>query len=141
MKFIQNKILFSHKGGMVSEVANRLSEIFCIESVSCQDADDLEKYSLIIFVFSNCGDEELHPILEEYLINLRVKNKKYILCELGNYFGFEMDCFGCKIVVQKLLKDLGWVELNNVSIDSFPDLDLTSFNEWVKVLDEILSKN
>jgi flavodoxin len=142
MKSIHDKIiLFSHEGGMVYKVATKLSESLKIPKVSSQTFPNLENYSLVIIVTSNYGDEELPPNLENYLIALRTRDKEYALCELGNYFGYESEYFGCKRIVQGILLRLGWMELSNISLDSFPELDLGSLDDWIMVLNEILSQN
>ncbi len=69
--------------------------------------------------------------MEDYLFNLKVKNKKYLVCELGNYFGFENYC-GCKKIVFKILDSLGWEKISDISLDSLPNLDTIRLEKWLE---------
>lgn len=82
---------------------------------------------------SNVGDEELPQPMEDYLFNLKQFNKKYLVCELGNYFGFENYC-GSKKVACQILDSLGWIKISEVSLDSLPKLDLISLEIWLNNL-------
>jgi len=92
---------------------------------------DLGKQELIMFVVSNVGDEELPQQTENFLCNLGLRNKEYMVCELGNYLGLENYC-GCKQVLIKLLNKLGWHKVADTSIDSMPSLDLIALNTWIE---------
>lgn len=100
---------------------------------AAEDNPNLSEEDLIILVLSNIGDEELPQPMEDYLFNLIDRNKKYIICELGNYFGFETYA-GCKKVAFKILDSLGWTRLADISLDSLPELDLTKLKKWLKEL-------
>ena len=85
----------------------------------------------MLFVVSNVGDEELCQPMEDYIYNIKLKSKKFLVCELGNYFGFE-NYVGCKKIVISLLEKLKWQKLSDISIDSLPNLDLESLYNWIK---------
>ena len=104
--------------------------------VFAQDNPDLSSYSFLTIICANAGDEELQPEMERFLLSLRTRNANYAICELGNYFGFERDCFGCKKIVRRVLKQLAWRELEHISIDSLPTLDKISAIAWVNKLVE-----
>ena len=101
--------------------------------VAAEDNPILTEFDTILFVIPNVGDEELPPLIEDYLLNLIDLNKKYMICELGNYFGFENYC-GCKKIASKILDSLNWEKISDVSIDSLPKLDEESLFKWLDSL-------
>ena len=106
---------------------------FKCDFVAAEDNPDISAYDTVLLVLSNVGDEELPQPMEDYLFALKDRDKKYLVCELGNYFGFEAYC-GCKKVAFKILDDLGWSRVSDVSIDSLPDLDTDSLDEWLRTI-------
>lgn len=129
-------IVLTSKGQQSLKAVRCISEIFKDISVFfIDDLPNLEKFEIIFFVVSNWGDEELTPVFEKYLLSIpKDIKKKYIICELGNYFGFEIaNGFGClKLVREYLINILGWEEICVSSIDSFPELDVDDLNKWLK---------
>lgn len=83
----------------------------------------LEHNDDFIFVCQNTGDEELPKFFEKFLIKLKVKNKKYSIIEIGNYFGYEIDFFGSKLIIRNILKSLNWQEKYHCSIDCLPKIN------------------
>ena len=114
-------------------VAKILADQFNCDIVAAEDNPSLLQFDTIIIVVSNVGDEEICQPMEDYLAALEVKNKKYMVCELGNYFGFE-DYSGCKKVVIKILDTLGWKKISDVSLDSLPTLDMYGLNKWIETI-------
>lgn len=114
-------------------VAQAIGKHFNCGTCAAEDNPSLANFDLIFIVVSNIGDEELPQPMEDYLFNLRILNKKYVVCELGNYFGFENYC-GCKSVVIKLLDFLGWTKLADISLDSLPTLDEDGLIKWLETL-------
>jgi flavodoxin len=90
----------------------------------------LENYDIIIIVVANAGDEELPPPMENFLVNLTLVNKHYLVVELGNYFGLE-NYFGCRLIVSGILDKLNWTKLNETTIDSTPNLDEEAIDNWL----------
>jgi len=123
-------ILHNNKKGNNYLVAKTLAKHFNCETVAAEDNPCLLQFDNIIIVVSNTGDEEISQPMEDYLSALTVKNKKYSVCELGNYFGFESYA-GCKKVVSKILDALGWEKISDVSLDSLPTLDEDSLEKWI----------
>ena len=109
--------------------------------VFAKDNPDISPYDFIVIICSNTGDEELTYHLECYLISLKVMSKKYALCELGNYFGMERDCFGSKKIVRYYLAKLGWVEYTHASVDAFPELDMQMAELWMYKTHEAILHN
>lgn len=119
----------------------RVAKLFGWEILAANEFPDLTPYKFIVVICANTGDEELQPEMEEFLLTLDIQNIKYAVCELGNYFGYERDCFGCKTIVRSLLTRLGWKEVADISIDSLPDLDINAANQWVDRIHEITKDN
>lgn len=90
----------------------------------------LKKFDFIFIITPNTGDEEIPQAMEDYLCSLKTKNKKYFLCELGNYFGLEYK--GCKSIIFKILKDLNWKKKSTISLDSVPKINNKELKKWIK---------
>lgn len=133
-------VLHNNKTGNNALVAEIICEKFGCGSVAADSNPDLSPFDLVIVVVSNTGDEELSQPMEDYLFNLRLEGKRYFVCELGNYFGFE-NYSGCKKVAFKLLDELGWDRLGDVSIDSLPTLDTVKLNEWLEKEAHVISQS
>ena len=130
-------IIHDSKKGNNYKTAQIISTYFNAPSYAVGDNPDISGYEIIIFVIPNVGDEELPQSMENFLCNLKIINKRYVVCELGNYFGFEK-YGGCKQFAIKILNALGWKKISDISIDSLPELDLASLNNWLKNLVEFL---
>lgn len=86
---------------------------------------------IILFVCPTYGDEELPLNMEKFLINLKTKNKLYVICELGNYYGYDDFEFGAKKIIEQTLIKLNWKNFhNNLSLDSMPTVDWNVFDVW-----------
>lgn len=107
-----------------------MGNYFKCDVIAAINNPKIKKYKTIIFVVSNVGDEELCQPMEDFVCNIKTKNKKFLICELGNYFGFE-DYAGCKKIVIKILENLNWEKISDISLDSLPKLDLQSLNSWI----------
>jgi flavodoxin len=97
----------------------------------------LSNYDIVIIVVSNVGDEELPQLMENYLLTITERNKKYIICELGNYFGYE-NYQGCKNVAIKLLNTLNWQKLSDYSLDTLPSIDIDGLYNWLCQLSNLI---
>jgi len=126
-------VLHNNNRGNNQKVATMLAERFRCPTVAAEDNPDLAPHDPIILVIGNTGDEELPQPMEDYLFGLTVTGKRYHVCELGNYFGFE-NYKGCKKVAMKLLDALGWKKLSDVSLDSLPTLDTESLEAWASAI-------
>lgn len=102
---------------------------------------NLLKYEYFIFVCPTYGDEEITYNMETFLLNLKIKKRKYTICELGNYFGDTYE-FGAKKIIVQFLKKLKWEEFYPcLSLDSMPAIDLDTFKIWERKLNAILRKH
>lgn len=118
-------------------VAKEISKKIKCDIHVIKDVINLENYNIIIFVLSNTGDEELMPQMEEFLEQLLIKNKKYILCELGSYFGIGK-YHGCKKIAIQILDNLNWIKLTDMSLDSTPELDKEKLEKWLQEISNAL---
>ena len=123
-------ILHNHKNSNNHRVAKKIASYFNCECTSVSDNPNLEDFETITFVMGNTGDEELPQPMEDFLLNLKTRNKKYLICEIGNYFGLE-SYVGCKKIASRMLNDLDWTKVSDISLDSVPDLDLSSLDKWL----------
>jgi flavodoxin len=124
-------VLYFSKGGSSLKVA----ESFGLPLVNVNDAPDLNKYNALIVVCPTYGDEELPPEMEDFLIKLKITNKKYAVCELGNRFGHEgEEGFGAAIIIEYFLNKLNWKKIDRLSLDSVPDIDWSDLKKWTEML-------
>lgn len=124
------KTIYASKHGHSKKVANMFVD--CHDATSNPTLDS----EIILFVCPTYGDEELHPAMEKFLISITEKTKKYVICELGNYYGYEDFSFGARKIIESHLKKLGWTEFfPSLSLDSMPSIDWQTFNDWKAGLD------
>lgn len=91
-------------------------------------------YRTIIFVIPNRGDEELPTVVEEFIEALPADGE-FAICELGNYFGYELEEFGAATVLRRVLEDKGWKPIvETLPLDSLPEIDMARFEEWKEEL-------
>lgn len=108
--------------------------------VHASQVTKIQKYDYFIFVCPTYGDEELPNLMENFLINLKITNKFYTVCELGNYFG-ESYNFGVKNIIEKILRRLKWKRFYKcLSLDSMPQIQWDTYYKWEQKLHELLSK-
>jgi flavodoxin len=124
-------ILHNKKSGNNFQVAKLIQEKLICECFAAEDDPNIEEFGTIIIVASNMGDEEISQPMEDYLFALKTQNKQYFVCELGNYFGLEEYC-GCKKAIFQILDKLNWTKLSDISLDSFPELDIEKLEIWIK---------
>ena len=75
--------------------------------------------------------------MEEFLkhFNLDLSTKKYVICETGNYYGYDNFELGAKKIIDWHLKNLGATEYyKGFSLDTLPRIDWKSFEKWIKEL-------
>jgi flavodoxin len=121
----------SPKNKNSKKIAKKIHNHFknCEVFNSLQDPD-LSFFDFIFFIIPNVGDEEIPLEMENYLCSIETINKKYFLCELGNFFGFEYK--GCKGIVIQILNKLNWQLISEISIDSVPKIDIKKVNKWIE---------
>jgi hypothetical protein len=123
-------VLSASKNGKTNQIATAIG----IPVLYAEDMPIINSENIIL-VCANCGDEELPESMEKFLIQLKVKHKKYAICELGNYFGYEWTEFGAATIIRSELEKLNWTPiLNALSIDTFPTIDWETFENWQRIL-------
>lgn len=124
-------VLYYSKGGNSLKVA----EFFNLPLLNVINNPNLENYNNYIIVCPTYGDEELPFEMEDFLINLKVQNKKYAVCELGNRFGHEgEEGFGAALIIEHVLTELNWLKISRISLDSVPDVDWEILRKWTEIL-------
>lgn len=92
-----------------------------------------------LFICPTYGDEELPHDMEDFLLKLNVKNKLFVICEIGNYYGYDDFTFGAKEVIQRYLQSLGWKKFySGISLDVIPVIRWNVLNTWKDKLYENL---
>jgi len=93
---------------------------------------DFQKYDIFIFVCATCGDEEVSFFMENFLRNFSILNKKYCICELGNYFGTKEKEFGAAKIIENKLNFLKWEKIyDTLSLDTVPKIRWKELEKWV----------
>ena len=102
--------------------------------------NDFELWAdIVLFICPTYGDEELPSNMEKFLINLKTENKLYVICELGNYYGYDDFEFGAKKIIEQSLNKLNWKKFHNgLSLDSMPNIDWNVFDVWKEGLENVL---
>jgi len=94
---------------------------------------------VVVFICPTYGDEELPHDMEDFLTNIKLENKSYVICETGNYFGYEDFQFGPAKIIEGYLKKLNWKKFyHTFSLDSLPLIDWETFYDWKKGLENEL---
>jgi flavodoxin len=123
----QDIIIYDSKKGHSKTIAESVG-IPCV-NVNCYP--DLKLYRKVIFVCPTYGDEELPEEMEKFIVNLKVTNKKFTICELGNYYGYDDPEFGAAKIIRYHLFKLQWQEfMKQLSLDSLPKINWSIFNQW-----------
>jgi len=123
---------------LYDSVSNNTKKLLPYFDYPCEKVSSKTKLlsDLVVFICPTYGDEELPHSMEDFLINLKVKNKNYVVCELGNYYGFDDFSFGAKKIIEQKLLNLGWKKFyNSLSLDSVPKINWNSFFSWKTNLD------
>jgi flavodoxin len=126
---MQSIIVYDSKHGKTKLAATKASIILKTPFFHVKDNPIIE--NCVIFLCPTYGDEELPPDMEFYLISLTETNKKFIICELGNYYGYDNYEFGAGKIIKNILTNLNWVEIYPMlSLDSLPKTDWNIFETW-----------
>lgn len=94
---------------------------------------------ITLFICPTYGDEELPLDMEKYLCELTETNRFYVICELGNYYGYDDFEFGAIKIIEYHLKKLGWNKFYpSFSFDSLPIMDWEPFLKWKERLENAI---
>jgi flavodoxin len=100
------------------------------------------EYDLFIIFCPTYGDEELQEDMENFLINSEVDllGKVHIVCETGNYYGYDSFEFGAKKIISHELVTRGSAEYEpGLSLDTLPRISWHVLERWAKDLNEKLA--
>ena len=99
----------------------------------------LARYDKLIIFSPTFGDEELHPEIELFLTALALPPRAFTVCELGNYYGYEVFEFGAAKIIRADLRARGWTEFHpGFSLDALPIAHWGLFEPWAVGLVEAL---
>lgn len=142
-------LLFSSKHGrtrkVVQEAVSHFSfkpEVFEVTAAPAGEA--LLVYDVLLIFTPTYGDEELHEDMETFLHGLTIDltGKKFVLCELGNYGGYDDFAFGAVQIIRRRLLELHATEFcSALSLDSFPRLNGGQLSRWVAHVDASLQRH
>lgn len=131
-------ILYGSTHGTTKRIIKKLSDyisfeydIFNVKDISVNTF--LLDYELLFFICPTYGDEELQDDMEEFLkyFKFDLSSKKYVICETGNYYGYDNFEFGAKKIIDWHLRNLGATEYYpGFSLDTLPKIDWESFEKW-----------
>lgn len=98
---------------------------------------------VVVFICPTYGDEELPHAMEDFLTNIQIESKNYVVCETGNYYGYDDFQFGASRIIEGYLNGLGWKKFYpSFSVDALPTIDWEPFDIWKRGLEnELCSKN
>lgn len=113
---------------------------FDVYNVSNCDQSVFHHYDLIIIFCPTYGDEELPLEMEDFIHKLTIINKAFVICELGNYYGYDDYQFGALKILKNQLLSLGWTEaMPGLSLDSLPKIEWDCFYKWCRRLNQYVS--
>lgn len=125
-------------------VANRIQSMLAFP-ITIQDIKSVAKisffddYKLILFFASTWGDGELQIDMENFFTSffLDLQGKKYAMCELGNYYGYDDFEFGALRVMRHFLIKTGGEEIiQPLCMDSLPHKDWIGLHRWCSLLND-----
>lgn len=138
-------ILYASSHGSTRRVVKRLAKMAtfafdCFDVRQLRDLRVLDSYKTFLFLAPTYGNEELQLDMERFIVRFKVdmSNKRYAICELGNYYGFDSDFGAMRIIRYHLEKLHGQELISPLSMDSLPQKDWMSFAIWCGKLNAAL---
>jgi len=140
-------ILYGSKtrAGNTVQVSERLRDM--LGGADVYHVDDvrnpalLRRYSRFIFMTPTVGNEELSEPFEALFDQVWVdfSGTFYAICELGNYYGFELFEYGAAKILHQLVRASGGQEFYpTLSLDTLPLIDWDRFNAWAQGLRDLV---
>ncbi|BBL71580.1 flavodoxin domain-containing protein [Methylogaea oryzae] len=135
-------VLYGSSRGNTRKVVARLPEQlhFAVDVLDVAERPEpaaLAPYSVLLFFASTWGDGELQKDMEAFLAGraLSLQGKRYAICELGNYYGYDDYEFGAMRIIRHHLEAAGGQELiEPFSMDSLPRKDWDGLARWCALL-------
>lgn len=137
-------LIYCSPHGRTRKVVQRALEALAVQPdvydlASAQPHEELRKYDLLIVFCPTYGDEELPEAMENYILDLKadLTGIGFILCELGNYYGYDDLSFGAKRILRRRFKELGATDVGpHLSLDSMPKVDWNRLNQWIQTVNQ-----
>ena len=135
-------LLFASTFGTTRNIIKKSLNKFDFKIDICDVKDltnisSINKYELFIFFNPTTGDEEMHPEIERLLLNweLDANGQMFVICELGNYYGYDDFSFGSMRIIKKILLQKGLRQLcQPLSLDTIPRIPWEHYFEWVELV-------
>jgi flavodoxin len=123
-------VLYASSHGSTRRVVKKLAETLkfsfdCFDVKSLADSSSMDQYDVFLFFSPTYGNEELQQDMEKFIVDFKLdmSHKYYAICELGNYYGYEVDFGAMKIIRHHLEKLCGTELVTPLSMDSLPKKD------------------
>lgn len=119
------------------KLAGALSEASILHADDVQSPADLAAYARFVFLTPTAGNEELPEPIERLfdMKGLDFTGREYAVCELGNYYGYDLYEYGAGKTVRRLLGERGGREFHPMlSLDTLPRTDWERFETWCSSL-------
>lgn len=130
------QVVYDTLHGKSEKVASK----FNFEVSNCKNA--ILFADVVIFICPTYGDEELPHMMEDYLLSINSNPRYFVVCELGNYYGYDDFTFGAKKIIESYLINIGWKKFfKGLSLDSIPTIDWQIFFKWKEELEYALQNN
>lgn len=139
-------LIYGSSRGNTKLVADRVRSmldfpIVLVDAKNVEDAALFDNYDPLLFFASTWGDGELQIDMEDLLFKftLNLKGKKYAICELGNYYGYDDFEFGAMRIMRHCLVHAGADELiESFSMDSLPHKDWSGLQRWCNAMNLVV---
>jgi len=93
----------------------------------------------LIVVTPNHGDAEIQEDVEKFLVARGREVQRWVVLEIGNYYGFDDWSYGAREKIAAFLRKLGKGEeaLPGAGIDTLPTIDWVTLDRWC---DEVVAR-
>lgn len=119
-----------------------LGDADVLHAEDVHDGATLKRYKRFVFFTPTAGNEELAEAFEALFDQPWVdfSHAQYAVCELGNYYGFELFEYGAAKILHSLVQARGGREFyRTLSLDSLPLIDWQLFTAWAEGLRALLA--
>lgn len=142
-------LLYGSSHGRTRKVVNESLERLAIKPdvfdvKECPNTQQISDHELLIFFSPTYGDEELQPDMEDFLryFSLDLSGKQFVICELGNYYGYEDFSFGAMPILRRRLLELGALEFcTPLSLDTMPRVSWEQLHRWIEYVNSCLNNH
>lgn len=135
-------LIYATKHNHTKKVIDNIQVSFSFDVFNVKNlTESIAEYDLFFWFCPTYGDAELPLDMEDFLQKLTIRDKRFIICELGNYYGYDDYQFGALKIIKNHLITLGWREdMEGFSLDSLPKVNWNSYYSWCERLDKHVRK-